>query len=42
MPEQGWVFGSFTLADLSIASPFFNAAYAGYEVDGSRWPALAA
>ena len=42
MSEQGWVFGSFTLADLSIASPFINAAYAGYEVDDSRWPALAA
>ena len=29
------------MADLSIASPFFNASYAGYDVDASRWPALA-
>jgi len=41
VPEDGFIFGEFTLADLSIASPFFNASYAGYDVDASRWPALA-
>lgn len=41
VPGDGFVFGEFTLADLSIASPFFNAYYAGYDVDASRWPALA-
>ena len=41
LPEDGFVFGEFQLTDLSIASPFFNAAYAGYDVDASRWPALA-
>jgi len=41
VPEDGFVFGDFTMADLSIASPFFNASYAGYDVDASRWPALA-
>jgi glutathione S-transferase len=41
VPADGFVFGEFTMADLSIASPFFNAAYAGYEVDASRWPAMA-
>ena len=41
VPVDGFVFGDFTLADLSIASPFFNASYAGYDVDASRWPALA-
>ena len=41
VPADGFVFGEFTMADLSIASPFFNAAYAGYDVDASRWPALA-
>jgi glutathione S-transferase len=41
VPADGFVFGDFTLADLSIASPFFNASYAGYDVDASRWPALA-
>ncbi|MEP1471003.1 MAG: glutathione S-transferase family protein [Halieaceae bacterium] len=41
VPAEGFVFGEFGLADLSIASPFFNAAYAGYDVDPTRWPAVA-
>ena len=41
VPADGFVFGEFLMADLSIASPFFNASYAGYDVDTSRWPALA-
>ena len=41
VPADGFVFGDFTMADLSIISPFINAAYAGYEVDASRWPAMA-
>ena len=41
VPAEGFVFGDFTMADLSIVSPFFNAAYARYEVDPSRWPAMA-
>jgi glutathione S-transferase len=41
LPAEGWVFGDFSMADLSIASPFVNASYAGYEVDASRWPAVA-
>lgn len=41
IPGEGWVFGDFSMADLSIASPFFNASYAGYEVDASTWPAVA-
>lgn len=41
VPADGFVFGEFLMADLSIASPFFNASYAGYEVDASRWPNLA-
>jgi len=41
VPADGFVFGEFTMADLSIASPFFNASYAGYDVDASRWPATA-
>ena len=41
IPTEGFIFGDFIMADLSIASPFINAAYAGYEVDGSRWPNLA-
>lgn len=41
VPADGWVFGDFTMADMSIVSPFINAAYAGYEVDASHWPNLA-
>lgn len=41
VPADGFLFGDFMMADLSIVSPFINAAYAGYEVDKSRWPALA-
>ncbi len=41
VPADGFVFGDFMMADLSIVSPFINASYAGYEVDASRWPALA-
>ncbi len=41
VPAGGFVYGDFTMADLSIASPFYNAAYAGYEVDPSQWPNLA-
>ena len=40
IPGEGFIFGDFTLADLSIVSPFINASYARYEVDGSSWPAL--
>lgn len=35
---DGYLFGRFTLADLSIASQFINASYAGYEVAASTWP----
>lgn len=42
IPEDGFVFGDFSMTDLSIVSPFINASYAGYEVDASRWPQLAA
>ncbi|MEM1155687.1 MAG: glutathione S-transferase family protein [Pseudomonadota bacterium] len=42
IPADGFVFGDFTMADLSMASPFFNASYAGYEIDPQQWPRLAA
>jgi glutathione S-transferase len=41
IPEAGYIFGEFMMADLSLVSPFINAGYAGYEVDSARWPALA-
>lgn len=41
VPADGFLFGEFMMADLSIVSPFINASYAGYEVEASRWPAIA-
>ena len=41
VPAEGFIFGEFMMADLSLISPFINAGYAGYEVDESRWPAFA-
>jgi glutathione S-transferase len=38
VPAQGFIFGAFMMADMSLMSPFVNAAYAGYEVDAQRWP----
>jgi glutathione S-transferase len=42
VPPEGYLFGNFCTADISIVSPIFNAAYGGYEVDASRWPRYAA
>jgi glutathione S-transferase len=42
VPEGGFLFGQFMLADLSLVSPFINASYAGYNVDTARWPLFAA
>ena len=42
VPPEGYLFGDFCTADISIASPIFNAAYGGYAVDASRWPRYAA
>ena len=41
VPETGFVFGEFMIADLSLMSPFINAGYAGYELDPGRWPLFA-
>lgn len=41
IPMGRFIFDDFMMADLSITSPFINAAYAGYQVDESRWPNLA-
>ena len=43
LPESGYLFGDrIGLADISIASFFRNAAYAGFEPDPARWPRTAA
>ena len=41
VPAEGFIFGEFMLADMSLMSPFVNAAYAGYEIDPDRWPGFA-
>jgi glutathione S-transferase len=41
LPESGWLFGEFGLADISVASFFRNAAYADFEPDAQRWPKVA-
>ena len=41
VPADGFLYGDFMMADLSIVSPFINAAYAGYEVDATNWPSVA-
>ena len=38
VPARGFRFCAFMMADMSLMSPFVNAAYAGYAVDAQRWP----
>ena len=42
LPAEGYLFGAIGLADIAIASFFQNAFYAGFRVDGERWPRTAA
>ena len=42
VPAAGYLFGQFSIADISIATFFRNAAYARYTVDAARWPKVAA
>jgi glutathione S-transferase len=41
VPTEGFLFGAIGVADIAIASFFRNAAYAGFEVDASKWPRCA-
>jgi len=41
LPASGFLFGDIGLADIAISSFFRNAAYAGFAVDGGRWPRTA-
>jgi glutathione S-transferase len=41
LPSEGYVFGAFSIADLTLVTPFVNAAYAGYEVCGNTYPKFA-
>ena len=42
LPAEGYLFGSFGRAEISLVTPFINAGYADYTVDAVRWPKLAA
>lgn len=42
VPAQGFIFGDISIADISIACFFRNAAFAGLKVDAARWPRTAA
>lgn len=43
VPDDGFLFGeSMGLADVSLATFFPNARYAGFEIDAERWPRTAA
>jgi len=42
VPAEGFVFGSVSIADISIACFFRNAAFSRFQVDPARWPRTAA
>ncbi len=42
LPEEGWLFGEISIADISIAAFFRNAVFVRYQVDAVRWPRMAA
>lgn len=42
LPETGYLFGEIGLADISVATFFRNAFYAGFSIDAARWPRTAA
>ncbi|HYM86012.1 MAG TPA: glutathione S-transferase family protein [Pseudoxanthomonas sp.] len=42
LPADGFLFGMLSMADISIASFFRNAAFVRYTVDPQRWPRTAA
>ena len=41
LPSEGYLFGAFSIADLTLVTPFVNAAYAGYEVCSDTYPKFA-
>ncbi len=42
IPAQGFLFGSLSIADVSLGVFFRNAAFARFRVDATRWPQTAA
>jgi glutathione S-transferase len=41
LPDEGYLFGAISVADIALAAPFRNAAFAGFQVDAARWPKTA-
>ena len=42
LPSEGYLFGAFSIADLTLVTPFVNASYAGYDVCSETYPKFAA
>jgi glutathione S-transferase len=42
LPEEGFVFGELSIADISMASYFRTASFVRYAIDATRWPRTAA
>ncbi len=42
LPADGFLFGAISIADVSLAAFFRNAAFARYAIDAGRWPKTAA
>lgn len=42
LPQAGYLFGALSIADISIAAFFRNAAFARFRTDAGRWPVTAA
>jgi len=42
LPEDGFVFGALSIADISITSFFRTASFVRYSIDAGRWPRCAA
>ena len=42
VPTEGFIFGAVSIADISIACFFRNAAFARFQVDATQWPRTAA
>lgn len=41
IPEDGYLFGTISIADISLAAFFRNAAFARFVIDAARWPKTA-
>lgn len=40
VPREGWILGSYSIADIAVTSQFVNLRHAGHGADAGRWPGL--